>query len=120
MEHILVRCVANFPFSEDAVEAAASTYSGDRILELLIRYRGESLPITEDVVKAAAMNYESYHEDWGLQTMGVLLKHGANDLPISEDVVKAAAANLGERGYKITRLLTQHRGDSSTNRSRYE
>ncbi|KOC16556.1 putative 4-coumarate:CoA ligase [Aspergillus flavus AF70] len=139
LERILVRCVADLPFSEDVVEAAASTYSGDRItypapwteptnhckrgqssisilwvtmVELLIRYRGESQPITEDVVKAAAMNYESYHEDSGLQTMGVLLKHRAKDLPISDDVVSAAAANKKRYGYKCMALLIKHRGES--------
>ncbi|QRD93589.1 hypothetical protein F9C07_2167518, partial [Aspergillus flavus] len=109
----------SLPITANVAKAAASAFAGVTMVELLIRYRGESQPITEDVVKAAAMNYESCHEDWGLQTMGVLLRHRAKDLPISDDVVSAAAANTKRYGYICMALLIKHRGDSSTNRSRY-
>ncbi|RDW75280.1 hypothetical protein BP6252_06422 [Coleophoma cylindrospora] len=79
-------------------------YFGSKIFELLLKQRGEGVPITVDIIEAAAWNSN------GDAVMKLLLDRRPDDVQITEDVIKAAARNY-QKGDAIIELLLDRRPD---------
>ncbi|RHZ45340.1 HET domain-containing protein [Aspergillus thermomutatus] len=109
LENILGQSGTCNPVIEVLKVAAANPGSyGDRIIQILLHQRHESLAVSEGVVKAAAGD----PEDCGHETLRLLFQQRGESLPVSEEVVMAAAGNPGDCGHKTLRLLFQQRGES--------
>jgi hypothetical protein len=93
------RGVENVEISTGLVAEVARSFD-ERVMELLLDWRGDEIRITEEVVVAAA-NARSKG------VMALLLDQRGGEVKITEQVVKAAAWNAEE----IMRLLLNRRGD---------